>query len=285
LDAWAAEWWTRVWDAWASSADPVYDDHPLVDAAWEALARGDLQTAIVEQPTGLAHAVLLSLAERRDDALVMAAAALDLELENPDLRHWLVDHLEDLMPSALAVSRDRTRVATIRESRLVVVDRLGGGAATTQYPGRTLRLVRFTRDTDRLWVAGDRFDARGVWGSFIEGVAHDDHGHVDIIGSRAIAALGTGAIVGLHASHVQLASASNREILGELPVHAASMTEDCSIVATHDGVRVSVWHRDPPSCARVAGAGAAVPRRIAIGGGRLLVMWSDGSTRLYPIEA
>ncbi len=281
LDAWAEEWWTRAWDAWASAPDPAYPPARLSEAAFEALAAGDLGAlAIIDDP--MLRAIILALSGDRDDAVSAAAAALGIEL-TAEIRPWLAIHLFELCPDAIAVDRVRSRYFVIRGERCAVWNlATGSGESLATIAGSTYRLLRFIHDT--IWTAGERSDAQGVTSTFIEGRAQDKYFQSEIVGRRTLAALSPGTIVSAHPDRVLLSSEVHRELLGELPVVAAVVSGDSSIVVTHDDVRVSIWHRDPPSCARIAMAGKT-PRRIAVGGGELLIVWSDGSSQLTTLAS
>lgn len=291
LDAWAAEWWTRVWDAWASAAEPAYQASPLSAAAFAALAAGDVAGALAvldDAPrTSLLRAVVLALGDREPEALVLAARALGVPL-TPELHGWLRRHLVELVPEAIAVTGDRTRYAVIHDHTRVVWDRATRTADTASYPG-PLRLARFVaahQAPDTLWVAGDLVDALGVFASFlIDDLDAGDHVAWQLTeGTRAVVAIGPGAVVGRHASRALVFQGDRGELLGELPVEAAAIAGDGSLVVTHDALRVSIWWRDPASCARITHPAGATPRRIALGGAELVIAWSDATSSIHVLD-
>jgi hypothetical protein len=300
LDAWANEWWMRVWDGWASTPEPAYEPSPLSEAAFEALAAGNLAAALealdAETPrTLLVRAIVLSLAARHPEAIDAATrgwgqtsiatlegpnsltshAAMGTVLHHADLRGWLAQHLHVLVPDAIAVSPDRTRYTVIRGNRRVTRDLAGDAVVADTTAATPYRCVRYIEGV--LWLASDLVDAQGVWGTFLENEHEDGYSHDELVGARPIAALGPGAVVIRHPSRVILPAINYREVLGDMPVVDAAIAEECAVVVTHDGVRVSIWHRDPPSCARIIGPSGAAPRRIALGGHELLIGWSNGT--------
>lgn len=275
-EAWISEWWTKVWDAWASTPEPAAVSM-LSEHAFEALAAGDPDRALELLEPGFARAAVLLLAGKLDEAIDLATATLGAR-PTPELRHWLGQYLGQLAPDALAVSRDRTTYAVIRGDTLVHKTKTGSMARSVS-PSCVLRRVRQLADGD-VCVAGDRIDAQGVWASFTSDVRDRIADKTrDVLGVRTIIAVGDNVFSPAHPSRALICVPPRALELGELPVVAAAISEDNSIVVTHDDVRVSVWHRDPASCQRVARTGLA-PCHIALGGSELLIVWSDGSSTI-----
>lgn len=289
-EAWVDEWWTRVWDAWASTPDLAYTPR-LSEAAFDALASGDLATALVETD-GAVRAIVLALSGQLPDAVTAAAAALGATL-TPELRRWLEAHLFALCPEAIAVEPSR-RYVVIRSTQCAGWNLVTNQPEPVKYlkDGSLYRLVRFQHHGSIFWTAGERVDAQGAWATFIEGRIDDPDqeriwSEVEIMGVRSLAAVG-GGVIAHHASRVLWSGPETRETFGEVAVHGAAVDDDGSVVATHDGVRVSIWYREttirhePASCARIVGP--AAPRLVAIGGQDLLVVWADGTSTTRLLE-
>lgn len=279
-----AEWWTRAWDAWACTPDLPHTPR-LSEAAFEALAAGDLATALTEVD-GVMRAIVMALAND-PEAVTAAAEALGAAL-TPELAEWLAAHLVELCPDAIAVEPPRTRYVVIRSERIAAWNLVTRQREIVKYqtPGSLYRLVRFSSHGPVWWAAGESVDAQGAWATFIEGRIDDPDQaqiweRVEVMGARSLAALGQG-VIAHHASRVVWSGGAARETFGEVAVLGGAIDDYGSVVATHDGVLVSIWYREtnlrrePASCARIKGP--AAPRVVAIGGEDLLVIWADGSS-------
>lgn len=279
-DAWGDEWWARIWDAWACTPDLPHTPR-LSEPAFEALVAGDLDAALRELvDDSLMRAIVLALSGQQHEALLAAAAGLGAALTD-ELRTWLEAHLFELCPDAIAVAAMRAHYIVIRSERIAGWNLVARHPEVFEYPavGPLFRLVRYQHDAEHgqfLYCAGECVDAQGAWATFLEERITDGFSRFEIYGARSLAALGPG-VIAHHASRVVWSAGPSRAVLGEAAVLGAAVDDDGSAVATHDGVRVSIWERgdDSPSCARITGP--AAPRTIAIGGRDLLVVWVDGS--------
>lgn len=277
-DAWLVEWWTRVWDAWASTPDLPYTPR-LSEAAFEALAAGDLAAALPVIDDAM-RAIVLALTGDLESAVTTAATALGATL-TAELRTWLEAHLYQLCPDAIAVDPARTHYVVIRSEQIAGFEMIARQREVFEYPavGPLFRLVRHEDDGPYWYCAGDCVDAQGAWATFVEERLPGGFSRHEIFGARSLAALNHW-VIAHHASRVLLSCGEARETLGESAVLGAAICDHGAVVATHDGERVSLWYREttsrPASCARITGP--AAPRTIAIGGQELLVVWADGSS-------
>lgn len=282
-DAWVDEWWARIWDAWACTPDLPHTPR-LSESAFEALAAGELDAALRELvDDSLMRATVLALSGKQQEALTTAAAGLGATL-TAELRTWLEAHLCKLCPDAIAVAATRSHYVVIRSERIAGWN-LTARHALFEQPsvGPLYRLVRYRHDGQVLSCAGECVDAQGAWATFLEERVTHGFSRFEIYGARSLAALGPG-VIAHHASRVVWSAGTSREVLGEAAVLGAAIDDDGAVVATHDGVLVSIWNRDreSPRCARIRGP--AAPRTIAIGGRELLVVWADGSVTICGID-
>jgi len=285
LDDWVREWWTRVWDAWASEPELPYEPSPMTEPVFRALCEGNVRAAIDAISDGgqsCLRAVLLAIAGRRDAAITIAGRATGADVSDPTVRRWFEDHIFTLVPEAIAVAPRMETFAVISNDRLEICELAAGGVArTATFPGRHLRQVRFFEDA--VWVAGDRLDRIGVWAAFWDGGGLQSRSREvrnEVHGRRVIAALGPNWIIARHETDVVVID-SRWDPLGPAKVCDAAVSADGRFIATHDGARVSIWDRDDGTVMVLESE--RTPRRLVIGGAQVLVLWAGGSATLHDL--
>jgi hypothetical protein len=277
LDDWVKEWWTRVWDAWASLPELAYAPSPLAEPVWRALCAGDLEGAVAAtagEPS-LVRAVVLGLAGRREQAIETAMAAIGSTSD--EVHAWLVAHVCALLPEAIAIAADSTKFAVISGDRLEVREtRTGASVRATSFPGSLLRFVRFRPD-GTVVVGGERVDQVGAWATF-----WDAGGEVrEVRGRREIVAFGGEVFVPRHATDLIALGANHRVRIEEMAVLGAAIADDGTVVAAFAADQLALWQREYQVFRKVAGA----VRRIGYAGDRLLVMWKAGGAAVYDVSA
>ncbi|MEO8705731.1 MAG: hypothetical protein ABI867_37210 [Kofleriaceae bacterium] len=272
VDDWVRDWWTRVWDAWASRPELAYAASPLPAAAFDALWAGNVAAAlaVVDPAPSCMRAVLLAIAGRRHEAVAMAMTAIgacELELEQ-----WLEAHVGTLVPEAFAMNAAATRYAVISGDRLGVRE-IGTGASiqSKPYPGRVLRFVGF--DHDRPVVAGERIDPIGPWATFWDAA---DGG--EVLGVRTLAALGADQVIVRHPSALIALTVHGRIVIDATTSasRGGAISPDAVIAVAIGDAAITIWNRDRRAHVELPG----VATRAVVGGDRVLVMWAKGGASL-----
>jgi hypothetical protein len=253
---WVVDWWTRVWDAWASR-ELAYAPSPMTAEVFDAL--GDLGQAIELAADDRLRAVLLALASRLDEARETAAGALRADVSDPAIAKFLDHNACALVPEAIAVDDDK--FAAICGDRLCVRDRRTAKllyAAT--YESSVLRFVRIA--FSKVEVAGDRIDSIGAWASFWEsdGKTHEQPGH------RTIAAFMDDYLL---ADPAMIAALS----IPEANVFVANERGDTVITTSYKGG----WSEIVGGTAERAVIGA----RMVAGEATVLLVWRDRPATLH----
>jgi hypothetical protein len=289
MDDWVQEWWTRVWDAWASQ-EPAYAPSVVTELGFGALCAWDRERALDALDDGGAshvRAVLLALAGRHDDAVAMAVRVTGATRSNIPVRDWLRRHVLQLAPEVIAVSPDETLAAVIRGERLELRDiRTGNPRLSSTFDGTVLRFVRFAGD-NALLVAGDRVDQIGTWATlrYLEELDSREPPFEDVIpGRRTLVAMGPkGAVLAKHEHAVEVLGGEAGR-LGDARVVGAAWLDD-HVIATHDGATVALWDREHGLLAKLTPA--AKPTRLTGGSGKVLVELVDQPAILIdrPLQA
>ncbi len=162
--------------SWASW-EVRYPEPGLGAEVYGALARGGRGQAIAVlagargRELDLVGAVLLTLAGRRAEALVLVESALgiDLDIEEPAVIAWLEANLLELAPRHVLVDPTGRLVVAFSEQGYTLLDAMTvhvrGGE---RYIGRRPRFAHFSADGSQRWIAGDLVDRFGAHGSFVD---------------------------------------------------------------------------------------------------------------------
>jgi hypothetical protein len=270
LDDWVREWWTRVWDVWATRAD-LPGPRPLAEPVFAALARGDLAGAIDATDDGWIRAVLLEAAGRHAEAVEAAVA-----VGGAPLRRWLSDHVHALAPEAIAIEDGRQVFAAIRGEQ-VVVAACGSGAIVRSERCEASELTRVAFVDGEPRIGGARVDAIGPWGAFWGGLDEGSGG--ELRGSIGVAALARGLVIPISDRELRVIEPDRTDLLSGVTVHVAAATADGAVIVASDAVSLSIWRRERGDVETLPGCA----QHLVIGGGHVLVRWDDGSATLIAL--